>query len=298
MAPQLESTYLQQIGRVPLLSREEELVLAKKMEQAQRAGKRREYLEARSALVSANLRLVIVVAKQFRTGPLAFLDLVQEGNTGLLRAAEKFEWKRGYRFTTYAGWWIRQAMSRAISNQARTIRLPVHLSERVRKIIRTRNQITQQRGHEPSIEEVAHVVGLPTRKVIAALEAAQEPISLQSPAEPGGDTEVSDRLEDIAVAAPTSAMDHQLLEEGVDEALGSLGERERRILRLRYGLEGGCPKTLEEVGEELSLSRERVRQIEASALRHLRQTDGLRHLKDFLEQPSAMPAGSWIRTAA
>lgn len=286
MSSDLETTYLRQIGKIPLLTREEELALAKKMDQARANGRRREYQEAKRALVSANLRLVVSMAKQFYGVRLGLLDLVQEGNMGLLRAADKFEWRRGFRFSTYAGWWIRQAMSRAISNTSRTVRLPVHLTDRIRRIMRIWNAMAQRTGREPTPEEVARAAGIPTRKVVAALQVAQEPLSLQASFEPDGEAGMEEMIEDVTVEPPAAAADREFLRKEVESVLGELAEREQDVIRLRFGLEDGCALTLEEVGKRLSLSRERVRQIEMSALSRLRRGAGARVLREFVHEPT------------
>ena len=267
--------YLKEIGKVPLLSAEEEIELAKKMEQGDENAKKR--------LAEANLRLVVSIAKRYVGRGMLFLDLIQEGNLGLIKAVEKFDYRKGYKFSTYATWWIRQAITRAIADQARTIRIPVHMVETINKLIRVSRQLLQELGREPTPEEIAEEMDMPVDRVREILKISQEPVSLETPIGEEEDSHLGDFIQDDNVPVPADAAAFTLLKEQLVEVLGTLTEREQKVLRLRFGLDDGRARTLEEVGKEFNVTRERIRQIEAKALRKLRHPSRSRKLKDFLE---------------
>ena len=267
-------TYLKEIGRVPLLTAQQEADLAR----AAQAGD----ADARRALSEANLRLVVSVAKRYVGRGLPFLDLIQEGNLGLMKAAEKFEPERGFKFSTYATWWIRQAITRAIADQARTIRIPVHMVETINKVIRVSRQLLQELGHDPSPEEIAEEMNMPVDKVREILKIAQEPVSLETPIGEEEDSHLGDFIPDEGASEPSEAASYTLLKEQLVSVLSTLTPREEKVLKLRFGLEDGRTRTLEEVGKEFNVTRERIRQIEAKALRKLRHPSRSKKLKDFL----------------
>ncbi|MGN1204454.1 MAG: RNA polymerase sigma factor RpoD [Lachnospiraceae bacterium] len=267
--------YLKEIGKVPLLSAEEEIELAKKMEQGDQ--------EAKKRLAEANLRLVVSIAKRYVGRGMLFLDLIQEGNLGLIKAVEKFDYRKGYKFSTYATWWIRQAITRAIADQARTIRIPVHMVETINKLIRVSRQLLQELGREPSPEEIAAEMNMPVERVREILKISQEPVSLETPIGEEEDSHLGDFIQDDNVPVPADAAAFTLLKEQLVEVLGTLTEREQKVLRLRFGLDDGRARTLEEVGKEFNVTRERIRQIEAKALRKLRHPSRSRKLKDYLD---------------
>jgi len=267
--------YLKEIGRVPLLSAEEEIELAKRMEQGDEAAKRR--------LAEANLRLVVSIAKRYVGRGMLFLDLIQEGNLGLIKAVEKFDYVKGFKFSTYATWWIRQAITRAIADQARTIRIPVHMVETINKLIRVSRQLLQELGREPSPEEIAVQMDIPVERVREIMKIAQEPVSLETPIGEEEDSHLGDFIPDEDAPAPSEAASFILLKEQLEEVLETLTPREEKVLRLRFGLDDGRTRTLEEVGQEFGVTRERIRQIEAKALRKLRHPSRSKKLKDYLE---------------
>ncbi len=306
--------YLKEIGKVQLLSAEQEIDLAKKMEAGNAAleqiadldsqiaemkdGKKKDALieerkklqyvvddgeEAKKKLAEANLRLVVSIAKRYLSRGLAFLDLIQEGNLGLIKAVEKFDYTKGYKFSTYATWWIRQAITRAIADQARTIRIPVHMVETINKLIRVSRQLLQELGREPTPEEIAQVMKIPEERVREILKISQEPVSLETPIGEEEDSHLGDFIQDDNVPVPSDAAAFTLLKEQLVEVLGTLTEREQKVLRLRFGLDDGRARTLEEVGKEFNVTRERIRQIEAKALRKLRHPSRSRKLKDYLD---------------
>lgn len=267
--------YLKEIGRVELLSAEEEIELARRIEQGDKDAKRR--------LAEANLRLVVSIARKYAGRGLMFLDLIQEGNMGLMKAVEKFDYRKGFKFSTYATWWIRQAISRAIADQARTIRIPVHMVETINKYIRISRQLHQELGREPTPDEVATEMGITAEKVREIMKIAQEPISLETPVGEENDSSLGDFIEDHDVTAPADAASYEMLKEQIGEVLDTLTEREESVLRLRFGLDDGRSRTLEEVGRVFGVTRERIRQIEAKALRKLRHPSRSKQLKDFME---------------
>ncbi|EOS31274.1 MAG: RNA polymerase sigma factor RpoD [Kineothrix sp.] len=267
--------YLKEIGKVPLLSAEEEIELAKKMEMGDEDAKKR--------LAEANLRLVVSIAKRYVGRGMLFLDLIQEGNLGLIKAVEKFDYRKGYKFSTYATWWIRQAITRAIADQARTIRIPVHMVETINKLIRVSRQLLQELGREPTPEEIAEEMNMPVDRVREILKISQEPVSLETPIGEEEDSHLGDFIQDDNVPVPADAAAFTLLKEQLVEVLGTLTEREQKVLRLRFGLDDGRARTLEEVGKEFNVTRERIRQIEAKALRKLRHPSRSRKLKDYLD---------------
>lgn len=267
--------YLKEIGRVALLSSDEEIDLATRME----AGDE----EARKKLAEANLRLVVSIAKRYVGRGMQFLDLIQEGNLGLIKAVEKFDHTKGFKFSTYATWWIRQAITRAIADQARTIRIPVHMVETINKVKKVSSQLLHKNGHEPSAEEISVELDMPVEKVREIMRVAQEPVSLETPIGEEEDSHLGDFIQDDDAPAPADAASHTLLKEQLEEVLESLTPREEKVLKLRFGLEDGRSRTLEEVGKEFNVTRERIRQIEAKALRKLRHPSRSKKLKDFLD---------------
>jgi len=267
--------YLKEIGRVPLLSSEDEIELAIRIENGDE--------EAKKRLAEANLRLVVSIAKRYVGRGMLFLDLIQEGNMGLLKAVEKFDYEKGFKFSTYATWWIRQAITRAIADQARTIRIPVHMVETINKLIRVSRQLLQELGREPTPEEIGAEMELTTEKVREIMKIAQEPVSLETPIGEEDDSHLGDFIEDQEALAPADAAAYELLKEQLEDVLDTLTEREENVLRLRFGLDDGRTRTLEEVGKVFGVTRERIRQIEAKALRKLRHPSRSKRLKDFLE---------------
>jgi RNA polymerase primary sigma factor len=267
--------YLKEIGKVSLLTADEEIELAKRMEQGDE--------EAKKRLAEANLRLVVSIAKRYVGRGMLFLDLIQEGNLGLIKAVEKFDYRKGYKFSTYATWWIRQAITRAIADQARTIRIPVHMVETINKLIRVSRQLLQELGREPTPEEIAEEMKMPVDRVREILKISQEPVSLETPIGEEEDSHLGDFIKDDNVPVPADAAAFTLLKEQLIEVLGTLTEREQKVLRLRFGLDDGRARTLEEVGKEFNVTRERIRQIEAKALRKLRHPSRSRKLKDYLD---------------
>ena len=267
--------YLKEIGRVPLLTPEEEVELAERMAKGDPA--------ARKRLSEANLRLVVSIAKRYVGRGMQFLDLIQEGNLGLIKAVEKFDHTKGFKFSTYATWWIRQAITRAIADQARTIRIPVHMVETINKVKKVSSQLLHKNGHDPSAEEIAEELDMPIDKVREIMRVAQEPVSLETPIGEEEDSHLGDFIEDSDAPAPADAASHTLLKEQLEAVLSTLTPREKKVLELRFGLEDGRNRTLEEVGKEFNVTRERIRQIEAKALRKLRHPSRSKRLKDFLD---------------
>ena len=267
--------YLKEIGKVPLLDMDEEIKLAKSMAEGDD--------EARKELTEANLRLVVSIAKRYLGRGMQFLDLIQEGNMGLIKAVEKFDYTKGYKFSTYATWWIKQSITRAIADQARTIRIPVHMVETINKLIRAQRQLTQTLGREPQPEEIGKELNMEPEKVRSIMKIAQEPVSFETPIGEEEDSHIGDFIPDDSNMAPVEAATHAILKEQLEEVLDSLTEREARVIKLRFGLEDGRTRTLEEVGKEFNVTRERIRQIESKALRKLRQPSRSRKLKDYLE---------------
>ena len=267
--------YLKEIGKVSLLSADEEIELAKRMEKGDEAAKKR--------LAEANLRLVVSIAKRYVGRGMLFLDLIQEGNLGLIKAVEKFDYRKGYKFSTYATWWIRQAITRAIADQARTIRIPVHMVETINKLIRVSRQLLQELGREPTPEEIAEEMDMPVDRVREILKISQEPVSLETPIGEEEDSHLGDFIQDDNVPVPADAAAFTLLKEQLVEVLSTLTDRGQKVLRLRFGLDDGRARTLEEVGKEFNVTRERIRQIEAKALRKLRHPSRSRKLKDYLD---------------
>ena len=267
--------YLKEIGKVPLLTPEEEQDLARRMSEGDDL--------ARQKLTEANLRLVVSIAKRYVGRGMLFLDLIQEGNLGLMKAVEKFDYTKGYKFSTYATWWIRQSITRAIADQARTIRIPVHMVETINKVVRASRQLLQELGHDPTAEEIAEALGMPTDKVRDILKIAQEPVSLETPIGEEEDSHLGDFISDEGASEPSEAASQSLLNEALLEVMDTLTEREQRVLKLRFGLEDGRTRTLEEVGKEFNVTRERIRQIEAKALRKLRHPSRSKRLRDFLD---------------
>ena len=267
--------YLKEIGKVPLLSADEEIKLAQRMEEGDEAAKKR--------LAEANLRLVVSIAKRYVGRGMQFLDLIQEGNLGLIKAVEKYDYRKGFKFSTYATWWIRQAITRAIADQARTIRIPVHMVETINKLVRVQRQLLQELGREPSPEEIAENMDIPVERVREIQKISQEPVSLETPIGEEEDSHLGDFIQDDNVPVPAEAAASTLLKEQLVEVLGTLTEREQKVLRLRFGMDDGRARTLEEVGKEFNVTRERIRQIEAKALRKLRHPSRSRKLRDYLD---------------
>lgn len=267
--------YLKEIGKIPLLTTDQEIELAKRMELGDQLAKKR--------LAEANLRLVVSIAKKYVGRGMQFLDLIQEGNLGLIKAVEKFDYRKGYKFSTYATWWIRQAITRAIADQARTIRIPVHMVETINKLIRVSRQLLQELGREPTPEEIAAELDMPVERVREILKISQEPVSLETPIGEEEDSHLGDFIQDDNVPVPAEAAAQTLLKEQLDEVLDTLTEREQKVLRLRFGMDDGRARTLEEVGKEFDVTRERIRQIEAKALRKLRHPSRSRKLRDYLD---------------
>lgn len=266
--------YLKEIGRIPLLTFEQEISLAKRVEKSDR--------EAKKILINSNLRLVVSIAKKYVGRGLTLLDLIQEGNQGLIRAVEKYDWRRGYKFSTYATWWIRQSITRAIADQARTIRIPVHMVENINRFLRTSRRLMQELGREPTPEEVAKVLGIEPDKALEIIKISQEPASLESPVGDEEDSRLGDFIHDASAPTLFDTASRELLKEQVDQVLTTISDRERRVLEERFGLKDGKPKTLEEVGRMFAVTRERIRQIEAKALRKLRHPSRGNKLKDYL----------------
>ena len=268
--------YLKEIGRIPLLSSEEEIELAKRMEEGDE--------EAKKKLSEANLRLTVSIAKRYSGRGMQFLDLIQEGNLGLIKAVEKFDYRKGYKFSTYATWWIRQSITRAIADQARPIRIPVHMVETMNRVNRTSRRLLQEYGREPTPEEIAEAMNLPVERVLEISKISQEPVSLETPIGEEEDSHLGDFIQDEHIPVPADEAAHTLLREQLEKVMDTLSEREQKVLALRFGLEDGKPHTLEEVGREFQVTRERIRQIEAKALRKLRHPTRSRKLRDFLEE--------------
>ena len=268
--------YLKEIGRIPLLSSEEEIELAKRMEEGDE--------EAKKKLSEANLRLTVSIAKRYSGRGMQFLDLIQEGNLGLIKAVEKFDYRKGYKFSTYATWWIRQSITRAIADQARIIRIPVHMVETMNRVNRTSRRLLQEYGREPTPEEIAEAMNLPVERVLEISKISQEPVSLETPIGEEEDSHLGDFIQDEHIPVPADEAAHTLLREQLEKVMDTLSEREQKVLALRFGLEDGKPHTLEEVGREFQVTRERIRQIEAKALRKLRHPTRSRKLRDFLEE--------------
>lgn len=266
--------YLKEIGRIPLLSSEEEIELAKRMEMGDE--------EAKKKLSEANLRLTVSIAKRYSGRGVQFLDLIQEGNLGLIKAVEKFDYRKGYKFSTYATWWIRQSITRAIADQARTIRIPVHMVETMNRVNRTSRRLLQEYGREPTPEEIAVTMNLPVERILEVSKISQEPVSLETPIGEEEDSHLGDFIQDEHVPVPSEEAAHTLLREQLEEVMDTLSDREQKVLALRFGLEDGKPHTLEEVGRDFQVTRERIRQIEAKALRKLRHPTRSRKLRDFL----------------
>lgn len=267
--------YLKEIGRIPLLTFEQEVDLAQRYEKKEQAAKKK--------LTESNLRLVVSIAKKYIGRGMSLLDLIQEGNQGLIRAVEKYDWRKGYKFSTYATWWIRQAITRAIADQARTIRIPVHMVETINRFLKTSRKLMQKYGREPAPEEVARDMGIDVTKAREIIKVSQEPTSLETPVGEDDDSHLGDFIQDTTQLTPYDAASRQLLKENVEEILGTLSDREKRVLVLRFGLYDGRPRTLEEVGKEFNVTRERIRQIEAKALRKLRHPSRSKKLKDYLD---------------
>ena len=266
--------YLKEIGRIPLLSSEEEIELAKRMEMGDE--------EAKKKLSEANLRLTVSIAKRYSGRGMQFLDLIQEGNLGLIKAVEKFDYRKGYKFSTYATWWIRQSITRAIADQARTIRIPVHMVETMNRVNRSSRRLLQEYGREPTPEEIAVTMNLPVERILEVSKISQEPVSLETPIGEEEDSHLGDFIQDEHVPVPSEEAAHTLLREQLEEVMDTLSDREQKVLALRFGLEDGKPHTLEEVGRDFQVTRERIRQIEAKALRKLRHPTRSRKLRDFL----------------
>jgi len=267
--------YLKEIGKIPLLTAEEEIELAKRMEEGDELAKKK--------LAEANLRLVVSIAKRYVGRGMLFLDLIQEGNLGLMKAVEKFDYQKGFKFSTYATWWIRQAITRAIADQARTIRIPVHMVETINKLVRVQRQLVQELGRDPTPEEIGKEMNMEVEKVREIMKIAQEPVSLETPIGEEEDSHLGDFIEDDNALAPAEAATYTMLREQLVDVLDTLTPREQKVLRLRFGLDDGRARTLEEVGKEFDVTRERIRQIEAKALRKLRHPSRSKKLKDFLE---------------
>jgi len=268
--------YLREIGRVPLLTARQEVSLAKRIEAGDDA--------ARERLTSANLRLVVSIARRYTGSGMPMLDLIQEGNLGLMRAVEKFDYTKGFKFSTYATWWIRQAITRAIADQSRTIRIPVHMGEQINKLSRVRRELTAELGRDPEAHEIGEELGMPAERVLEILKMVQEPVSLQTPIGEENDSQLGDFIEDSDAVAPPDAASFSMMQDELGDVLGSLGERERKVIELRYGLIDGYPHTLEEVGREFGVTRERIRQIEAKTLAKLRHPSRSAKLRDFLDE--------------